>query len=288
MRLGALEAGGTKMVCAIGNENGEIFDKVSIPTTTPEETIPKLISYFKEKEIDALGIGSFGPVDVNESSPTFGTITTTPKEGWQNYNLLQVFQKELSCPIGFDTDTNVAALGEATFGATKGLDVSMYVTIGTGIGIGVLINGQLLHGMQHPEAGHILLTKHPEDHFRGNCPYHENCFEGLASGPAIEARFGAKADTLAERQDVWEMEAYYIAQAMLNYALILAPRRIVLGGGVMHQEQLFPLIREQFAKMLGGYFQTKELKDLDHYLVPSMLDGNQGILGCFKLAQDNL
>ena len=286
MRLGALEAGGTKMVCAIGDEKGIIFDKMTIPTLTPADSVPEMIEYFSKNNIDALGIGSFGPIELNRSSSAYGYITSTPKKAWTHYNLVGNFTKRLSCPIGFDTDTNAAALGEASFGVTRGLDSSMYITIGTGIGVGIIVENKLLHGMLHPEAGHILLAKHPSDTYKGNCPYHRNCFEGLASGPALEERFGAKADTLMNREDVWELEAYYIAQALVNYTLTVSPKRIVLGGGVMHQKQLFPLIRAQFAKMMNGYIKTKELKDLEYFIVASTLNDNQGILGCFKLAEE--
>lgn len=286
MRLGALEAGGTKMVCAIGDEKGHIFDRISIPTLTPADCVPEIIEYFSKNNIDALGIGSFGPIELNPSSSAYGYITSTPKKAWINYNLVGNFTKRLACPIGFDTDTNAAALGEASFGITRGLDASMYITIGTGIGVGIFVENRLLHGMLHPEAGHILLAKHPSDTYKGKCPFHSNCFEGLASGPAIEERFGAKADTLADREDVWELEAFYIGQALVNYTLTVSPKRIVLGGGVMHQKQLFPLVRAQFAKMMNGYIKTKELKDLDYYIVPSSLKDNQGILGCFKLAEE--
>ncbi len=285
MKLGALEAGGTKMVCAIGDEKGTVFDKISIPTQTPADSMPKMIQYFKENQIEALGIGSFGPIDLHKDSKTYGYITSTPKKAWTNYDFVGGFARELSCPIGFDTDTNAAALGEASFGATKGLDCSMYITIGTGIGVGIFVENRLLHGMLHPEAGHILMAKHPHDTYEGKCPFHGTCFEGLAAGPAIEERFGAKADTLADRADVWEMEAFYIAQALVNYTLTISPKRIVLGGGVMHQKQLFPLIREQFKKMLNGYVQTKELEDLEQFIVPSKLNDNQGILGGLKLAE---
>ena len=214
MRLGALEAGGTKMVCAIGNENGEIFERISIPTETPEITLPKLIEYFKDKEIEALGIGCFGPIDVNRNSETYGYITTTPKLAWANCDIVGAFKKALNIPVGFDTDVNGSALGEATWGITKGLENSVYITIGTGVGMGIMSNGKLLHGMLHPEAGHILMRKHPEDHYEGKCPYHKTCLEGLAAGPAIEARWGKKGIELADKKEVWELEAYYIGQAL--------------------------------------------------------------------------
>lgn len=285
MIYGALEAGGTKMVCALGKEDGTILEQFSIPTTTPDETIPQIIKYFKDKEIVSLGIGAFGPVDVNKSSETYGYILDTPKTAWKNYDLVGNIKKELNIPIGLDTDVNGSCLGEMTFGTSKGLDSVVYITIGTGVGVGASINGQLLHGMLHPEAGHILLKQHPEDNYKGKCPYHGTCLEGLAAGPAIEDRWGKKAIELKDNDKVWEMEAYYIAQALVTFILTLAPRRIILGGGVMHQTQLFPRIRKEVEKLMNGYINTKEIKDMDNYIVPASLQDDQGIMGCIQLAK---
>lgn len=284
MRLGALEAGGTKMVLAIGRENGEITEQISLPTETPAITLPKIADYFRERDIEALGIGSFGPVDLDKSSPTYGFITSTPKLAWANCDIAGFLKKELKVPVGFDTDVNSSALGEATWGSTKGLGSSIYITIGTGAGVGVYLKGGLLHGMLHPEAGHVLLSRHREDEFESICPYHANCLEGLASGPAIEKRWGRKAHELGDREKVWELEAFYIAQAIVGYILTLSPHRIVLGGGVMHQEQLFPLIRNQVKSLLNGYLKTPLLEDMESYIVPAGLKGDQGIMGCLKLA----
>lgn len=284
MILGALEAGGTKMVMAIGNENGEILEQCSIPTETPDITVPKIIDYFKRNGIEALGIGSFGPIDPDKNSKTYGYITSTPKLAWANYDIVGNIKKALQIPIGFDTDVNASALGEATWGSIRGLSSGIYLTIGTGIGLGVYMNGSLLHGMLHPEAGHVLLSKHPEDTFEGSCPYHSHCFEGLASGPAIEKRWKKKAYELKDQSEVWELEAYYIAQGLTNFILTLSPHKIVLGGGVMHQEQLFPLIRKKVAELLNGYINTQQIADLEHYIVPASLKDNQGIMGCLRLA----
>lgn len=286
MKLGALEAGGTKMVCAVGNENGEIFERISIPTETPDVTIPVIIDYFKDKGIKALGIGCFGPIDLNRSSDTYGFITTTPKLAWANYDIVGALKGALQVPVGFDTDVNGSALGEATWGITRGLDNSMYITIGTGVGAGIISNGKLLHGMLHPEAGHLILSKHPDDTYEGKCPYHKSCLEGLAAGPAIEARWGKKGIELADRKEVWEMEAFYIGQALVDYIVTLSPQRIVLGGGVMHQEHMMPLVRQEVKRQLNGYIQTKELEDLDNYIVLPSLNDNQGIMGALKLALD--
>lgn len=288
MLFGALEAGGTKMVLAIGNENGEILEQTSIPTETPAITIPKIIDYFKGKDIAALGIASFGPIDLDRKSKTYGYITSTPKLAWANYDLVGNIKKDIPIPIGFDTDVNGSALGEATWGSTKGLDSSIYITIGTGVGVGVYSNGKLLHGMLHPEAGHVLLSKHPDDDFEGICPYHPNCLEGLASGPSIEKRWGKKAYELKDQTEVWELEAYYIAQALVGYILTLSPQRIVLGGGVMHQEQLFPLIRKKVVELLNGYIKTPQISDINNYIVPAALKDNQGIMGCIQLAKMEL
>lgn len=285
MRLGAIEAGGTKMVCAIGDENGSVFDQITIPTTTPEATLPKMIDYFTEQSIEALGIGAFGPVDLNKKSSTYGYILDTPKIAWKQYDLLGNLKKTFNIPIGIDTDVNAACLGEMTFGVAKELDCVVYLTIGTGIGAGISVGGNLLHGMLHPEAGHVLIKKHKSDTFDGTCPYHKDCFEGLASGPAIESRYGKKAYELDGKIEVWELEAYYIAQALANYIMILSPQKIILGGGVMKQLQLFPLIHQEVTKAVGGYLNTNQLNDIKNYIVPASLSGNQGILGALELAR---
>lgn len=285
MRIGALEAGGTKMVCAIGNEKGEIFEKISIPTKTPETTMPEMIQWFKAKKIEALGIGCFGPIDPDKDSPTYGYITSTPKLAWKDYNIVGAFEEQLCCPVGFDTDVNGSALGEVTFGQAKGKKNIVYLTVGTGIGAGVYAEGKLLHGMLHPEAGHILMRRREDDHYEGKCPYHKTCLEGLAAGPAIEERWGKKGIELQDRDEVWDLEAYYLAQALTDYILILAPQLIILGGGVMHQEQLFTRIRSYVKEMLNGYIKTKELEDIDHYIVPASLHDDQGIMGALELGR---
>ena len=285
MRLGALEAGGTKMVCAIGDESGKIHEQVAIPTETPEITMPKLISYFEERKIEALGIGCFGPIDPDKKSETYGYITSTPKLAWTDYNIVGTMEKSLMIPVGFDTDVNGSVLGEVTFGQAKGKKCVVYVTIGTGVGAGIYIEGKLLHGMLHPEAGHILLSKREDDTYEGKCPYHKTCLEGLAAGPAIQERWGKRAADLKDDERVWDLEAYYIAQALVDYILILSPQMIILGGGVMHQEQLFPQIRSYVKKMMNGYIKTKEMADLDHYIVPASLHDDQGIMGALELGR---
>ena len=288
MLLGALEAGGTKMVCAVGDETGKIMDRISIPTETPEITMPKLIDFFKKYELAAIGIGTFGPADLNPKSETYGHIMATPKLAWKDYDIRGEFERALNIPVGFDTDVNAAALGEATFGCMQDVDTGIYITIGTGVGVGTMVNRQLLHGMLHPEGGHILLEKNPKDTYKGKCPFHSNCMEGLAAGPAIEGRYGKKAFDLKDVPEVWELEAEYIAKALVNYILILSPQRIVLGGGVMHQEQLFPLVRQKTVELLNGYVLTKEIDNIESYIVPPSLNDNQGVMGCIQLAVDAL
>ena len=289
MLFGALEAGGTKMVMAVGDENGKILEQKSIPTTTPEETMPQIIEYFKEKiageGIKALGVGAFGPVDVVKGSPTYGHILNTPKLAWKNYDLVGTLEKGLGIPVGLDTDVNGSCLGEMTYGCAKGLDTVVYFTIGTGIGAGIAVGGKLLHGMLHPEAGHILITKNRHDPGRSVCPYHNSCFEGLASGPSIEARWGKKAAELVDKTVGWELESDYIAKGLVNMILTLSPQKIILGGGVMHQEQMFPMIRNKVTALINDYYTTKELTDMDNYIVPASLKDDQGIMGAVRLAQ---
>ena len=285
MIYGALEAGGTKMVCAIGDETGKIIEQTSIPTTTPEETMPLILSYFRDKDIAAIGCACFGPIDPTKGSPTYGRILLTPKLPWRNYDIVGALS-ELGVPVGFDTDVNGSLLGEMTYGAHKGVQNAAYYTIGTGVGLGVMVNGTLLHGMLHAEGGHILMRAHERDTFKGCCPSHGACLEGMASGPAIEQRWGKKAVELADNDEVWEIESYYLAQSMVSTILLLSPEVIILGGGVMHQTQLFPLIRKKTLELLNGYLKTKQLDDIDNYIVPASLNDDQGIMGCLKLAQD--
>jgi fructokinase len=283
MLYGAIEAGGTKFVCAVGNEAGEIVERVTIPTLTPNETMPQVVDFFRQYELKAIGIGSFGPVDLNMQSPTYGSITTTPKLAWRNYPLLKVIEDAFFVPVGFQTDVNAAALGELHFGAAKGFDSCLYLTVGTGIGGGAVVNGNVVQGLSHPEMGHIYIRRHPNDSYEGKCPYHRDCLEGLATGPAIEERWGKKGHELEDKEEVWEMEAYYLAQALAQYILILSPQKIILGGGVMKQTQLFPLIRQNVQDLLNGYV---ELPNLESYIVPPGLGDNSGITGAFVLAYE--
>lgn len=283
--LGAIEAGGTKFVCAVGHETCEIVERILIPTAVPEETMPQVIEFFKKFKVEAIGIGSFGPIDVNRDSPTYGNITSTPKPGWRNYPFVQTLKDAFGVPIGFNTDVNAAALGEATLGAAKGLDSCLYITVGTGIGAGAIVQGKLLQGLSHPEMGHILVRRHSNDEYQGKCPYHSDCLEGLAAGPAIEDRWGAKGKDLVNRVEVWELEGYYLAQALMQYILILSPKKIILGGGVMSQKQVYFSIYQYLPELLNEYVVLPKLSD---YIVSPGLGDAAGITGSLLLAHQAL
>lgn len=290
MRLGALEAGGTKMVCAIGDELGNLSERMSFPTLTPEDTMDNLINFFKDKEIEALGIGSFGPLSLDPNAEDFGAITTTPKLPWRDYPLRKAFVDALNIPVGIDTDVNAAALGEAVYGAGKGVDSLVYYTVGTGVGGGALMDGRLVHGLVHPEMGHMLLRPDPRDPApHGFCPYHDGCLEGMANGPAIEKRWGISAKELPEDHLAWELEAEYLAQMCVNTIVTLSPKKIVLGGGVMHQLHLFPRIRRRTLELLNGYVAHPAiLENIDDYIVPPALGDNAGAVGSLLLAAQAL
>lgn len=289
MRLGSIEAGGTKFVCAVGNENGEIFERVVFPTKSPHETMENVINFFQGKEIEAMGVGSFGPISLNPKAEDYGSITTTPKLLWQNYNILKKLKEHFDIPIGFDTDVNVAALGEYTWGGAKGLNSCFYMTVGTGIGAGIIAEGNMIHGLLHPEAGHIIVPRHPEDNFEGGCPFHKICLEGMASGPAIEKRWGKKGSELPPDHIAWDIEAYYIAVAMVQTILMVSPERIILGGGVMKQTQLFDKIRRKTAELLNGYVKVPAITlDMESYIIPPALGDNAGICGGLALAAREL
>ncbi|MCR4407449.1 MAG: ROK family protein [Anaerolineae bacterium] len=288
---GGIEAGGTKFVCAVGTGPGDLRAEVRFSTTTPQETIGQAIRFFRQQQekepLAAIGIASFGPVDPNPASPTFGYITTTPKPGWAHTDFAGAIRRALGVPVGFDTDVNVAALGEHRWGAAQGLDTFIYLTIGTGIGGGGIINGQLIHGLLHPEMGHIRIPHDwDSDPYPGCCPYHGDCLEGLAAGPAMEGRWGQPADTLPADHPAWPLEAHYLALSLVNFICTLSPQRIIMGGGVMQQQQLFPLVRREVQELLGGYIQaTMILERIDDYIVPPGLGNRAGVLGAIALAQ---
>ena len=278
------------MVCAIGDENGNIFERESYPTRMPDETMKDLIGFFKGKEIEALGIGSFGPLCLDPKSPEYGNVTTTPKPGWKDAPLRKPFIDALGVPVGIDTDVNAAALGEAKLGAGKGVGTLVYYTIGTGVGGGLYTEGKLHHGLVHPEMGHMLLRAHPDDPTPdGFCPYHKGCLEGMASGPAIEKRWGKSAKELPEDHIAWDIEAEYLAQMCANTIVMVSPAKIVLGGGVMHQMHLFPRIRKRTLELLGGYVANEAITEhIDDFIVPPALGDNAGAVGSMLLALEAL
>jgi len=291
---GGIEAGGTKFVCAVGTGPNDLRAEVRFPTTTPDETINQAIAFFREQAakepLAAIGIASFGPVDPNPDSPTFGYITTTPKPGWTHTNLLGAVAQALQVPVGFDTDVNAAALGEHWWGAAQGLDTFIYLTIGTGLGGGGLVNGRLQHGLIHPEMGHILLPHNWQaDPYAGKCPYHGDCFEGMAAGPALEERWGQPAASLPVDHPAWELEAHYLALGLVNFICVLSPQRIIMGGGVMEQRHLFPLLRGKVQQLLRGYIQSPAiLEHIDEYIVPPGLGNRAGVLGAIALARQTV
>jgi len=293
--FGGIEGGGTKFICAVGASPNDIQREDRFPTTTPVETLDKAIAFFKQAEQDfgklsALGFASFGPIDPNPASPTYGFILPTPKPGWSNANVLGMLKSAFDIPMTFDLDVNGAALGEGLWGAAQGLDTFMYLTVGTGIGGGVMMNGKLLHGLLHPEMGHILLPHDKErDPFAGGCPFHNDCFEGLASGPALEKRWGQKAETLPHDHPAWVLEAHYIALALTNFIYTISPQRIIMGGGVGGNERLLPMIRKNVQDLLNGYIQSPDItKNIDEYIVPPGLGGRAGMVGALALAQSTI
>jgi fructokinase len=288
LMYGGIEAGGTKFICAIGTGPDDIRAIEQFPTTTPEETFTNVIQFFQSSPtpIAALGIGSFGPVDPDPASPAFGYITTTPKSGWAHANFAGTMRKALGVPVAFDTDVNVAGLGEHTWGAAQGLDTFLYLTVGTGIGGGGLVSGRPMRGLIHPEMGHLQIPHAKGDDFAGVCPYHGGCLEGMASGPALEARWGTRARNLPTDHPGWMIEAHYLAYAVANYLYVLSPQRVILGGGVMKQHQLFPLIRHRVQEILNGYIQSPVILDqIDNYIVPPALGDRAGVLGAIALAR---
>lgn len=286
---GGIEAGGTTFVCATARDDGQLLEQTTFSTTTPDQTIGRAIEFFREQDEQpaAVGIGSFGPVDLAPDSPTYGSITTTPKPGWAHTDLLGRVRRALGVPVGFDTDVNAAALGERRWGAARGLDTFVYLTVGTGVGGGAMVNGELLHGLLHPEMGHMFLPHDRDrDPFEGHCPFHGDCLEGLTTGPAIEDRWGQPPETLPPDHPAWELEAHYLALALANLACILSPQRIILGGGVMHQSQLFPMIRREVQELLNGYLHSPAITErIDDYIVPPELGDQAGVKGAIVLAQ---
>jgi fructokinase len=277
--FGAIEAGGTKFVCGIGTGPDDLRT-LRIPTAEPEPTIAAAIAFLRQAgELRAIGIGSFGPICTDRRSSRWGHITSTPKTAWRDCDLAGQIQKAFGIPVGFDTDVNAAALGEARWGSARDGEDSLYLTVGTGIGGGAIVAGHLVHGISHPEMGHIRIPH--EDSFPGCCPYHGDCLEGLASGPAIHKRWGRPAEELPEDHPAWYAEARYLALAIVNFASVLATRRVILGGGVMRRASLYPAIRNEVAQLLNGYIEPPEI-------VAPELGDRAGVCGAIALAADAL
>jgi fructokinase len=286
--FGGMEGGGTKFVCAVGTGPEEIIAETRFATTTPDETLDRAIAFFKKHPVAAIGLAPFGPLDLNPTSPTYGSISATPKPGWSNTDILGRFRRHFDLPMAFDLDVNAAAFGEYHWlSENQGLDSLVYFTIGTGIGAGVIINGKVVHGLTHPEAGHMRIPHdRQKDPFPGNCPFHGDCFEGLANGPAIGKRWGQPADTLPENHPAWDLEANYIAYALTNAIFLLSPQRIVLGGGVMERSQLFPLIRQKVREILNDYIVSPTVTgSMNEYIVPPGLGKRSAILGAMAMAK---
>lgn len=284
-KLGSIEAGGTKFVCSVSDENLNVIAKARIATTVPSITMPLIYQFFQENQPNAIGIGCFGPIGIDENSKNYGKILSTPKKGWENYPFLQNLKHHINVPVFWTTDVNAAAYGELQLGAGKGLKNIVYWTVGTGIGAGAVCNGKILNGLSHPEMGHILVTRNQYDYVEEVCPYHHNCLESLASGPALEKRAGEKAENLPANSKQWDMEAYYLAQACVDVAMILSPERIIFGGGVSNQEQLFPKIRYEYNKMVGQYLENPSFEE---FIVHARLGNEAGTMGCLLLAKKQI
>jgi fructokinase len=289
----AIEAGGTKFVCLVGGGPDDIRAETRFATTSPEATLRETLEFLRAQRarhgpVAAAGIASFGPLDLDPGSPTYGSITSTPKPLWARTDIVGPVRQALGVPVGFDTDVNAAAAGEGRWGAARGLDSFLYLTVGTGIGGGGLVNGRPMHGLVHPEMGHVRIPHdRRDDPFAGACPFHGDCLEGLASGPAIQARWGQPAETLPDDHPAWALEARYLALALSNFICTLSPRRIILGGGVMDHRTLFPRLRAEVQALLNGYVQAPEVTtDLERYVVPPALGARAGVLGALALAQD--
>ena len=288
MRFGTLEAGGTKMVMGIFDEEGRLLDKSRIPTRSPDQTVPEMQDYFRAQKIDKLGIGTFGPVDLRKDSPDFGTITATPKLDWRNYPLLRTMQEFLQVPADIDTDVNAAILAECRMGAARGCANAVYVTVGTGVGGGVFVNGKTVHGLMHPEVGHMLLRPHPNDPLPGGvCPYHDGCLEGLASGPALAKRAGQGAENLPDDDPIFTLEANYLAQMCVNLIMTVSPEKIIVGGGVLQRGYLLDQVRRETVRLLNGYIQSPEITSrIDQYIVLPELFPISGLIGAWLIGKE--
>jgi fructokinase len=284
-----IEAGGTKFRCIIANSPQDVIADATFQTTAPDETLPQVINFLKHVSttqglhLSAAGLSCFGPVDLEPGSPTYGYITTTPKLKWRNFPILNYIQDALQIPVKFETDVNGAALGEGKWGAARGISDFVYITVGTGIGGGVIHDGKPLYGMTHPEIGHMKIQRHPEDDFPGNCPYHTTCLEGLANAPALTQRWKVDPSTLPDDHPAWKFEAYYLGQAIHNLILVCAPKRIILGGGVLKRRGLIENVRVQSKAILNGYVETRYLEEMDTYVLPPALGDLAGALGAIAM-----
>jgi fructokinase len=286
--LGGIEAGGTKFICGVGTGPDDL-KTAQFPTSSPEVTLTQVIRFFEQLEepVTAIGVGSFGPIALHKHTEAYGRITSTPKPGWANFDLVGELERALKVPIVFDTDVNGALLAECRWGAARGLSDAIYMTIGTGVGGGAMVSGRIAHGLVHPEMGHLRIPHDwKRDPFPGTCPYHGDCLEGLTCGPAIGARWGAVATTLPPEHPAWALEAHYLALGLNNISVTLSPQRILLGGGVMQQAHLFTLLRQEFAQILNGYVRHPQfLERLDEFIQPPQLGSRAGILGALVLAE---
>jgi fructokinase len=289
--FGGIEGGGTKFVCAVGSGPDNILAEVRFPTTTPQETLTQVIDFFKQQEINfgrlsSIGFACFGPLDPKLDSPTYGQILPTTKPNWTGADVVGMLRSAFEIPICFDTDVNGAALGESKWGNARGLDTFIYLTIGTGIGGGAYVEGKLLHGLIHPEMGHIPVPHdRSRDPFQGACPFHGDCFEGLACGVAIEKRWGQRGDTLPADHPAWDLEAEYVANALASYSYTLSPQRIIIGGGVGQLPHLLSRVRQRTQDLINGYIQSSFiLENIESYIVPPGLGNRAGVLGALALA----
>jgi fructokinase len=291
--LAGVELGGTKCVCILGTGPDDVRALERLDTGEREQTLQQIeavLDRWKQQHgaPRALGIASFGPVNLLPDSPTYGFITSTSKIGWRDTNVARRLARHTAVPVGFDTDVNGAALAEGRWGAGRGFNDFAYVTVGTGVGVGSIVRGRSVYGMNHTELGHIRVVRKKGDEFAGVCPYHGDCIEGLASGPAIEARARKAAALLAEDDPTWEFVAHGLAQLLHTMVLTTAPRRIMLGGGVMaNQPHLFARIRHELKKSLAGYVEAPEVGEgLAKFIVPPGLGTLSGPLGALALAAD--
>ncbi|MBK2110524.1 ROK family protein [Francisella tularensis] len=289
MYLAGIEAGGTKFFTTIGDFDGNVIERHRTDTTTPEKTMSEVLKVLKDYQnkydIKTIGLACFGPIDINPNSKTYGYITNTPKIAWQSFDIVNAVKTIFSGPIGFNTDVNAAAICEKLWGCAQDLENLLYLTVGTGVGGGIICNNKLVQGAMHPEIGHLLIPQNPLDEFKGSCPFHGNCLEGLASGTAINQRWKvAHAGALNDDHIAWQFEAEYLAKAIVNYICSFSPERIILGGGVMHKTILFDMIRKNVTKYLNNYLDYPALKDMTKFIVPASFGDNTGVKGSLALA----